>query len=69
MECSVGGELRGYPGLPARQMNKWVLEQMKPETPLQAEITKPKLSYFGKSQEGGETRRQPEKRTSKYKTR
>ena len=31
----------------AGRMNKWVLEQIKPETSLEAKMTKPKLSYFG----------------------
>lgn len=28
-------------------MSKWVLEQIKPETLLEAKVTKQKLSYFG----------------------
>ena len=30
-----------------RMMNKWVLEQIKPELSLEAKMIKPRLSYFG----------------------
>lgn len=30
----------------ARKINKWVIEQIKPETSLEANVTKQKLSYF-----------------------
>lgn len=31
----------------SRKMGKWVPEQMNPETPPEAKVTKPKLSHFG----------------------
>lgn len=36
----------------SRQMNGWVLEQITPETSLQAQMTTPELSYSGTSREG-----------------
>ena len=32
--------------LAARKMNKWVLEEIKSETSLEAKMTKPKLFYY-----------------------
>lgn len=58
-----------------RNRNKWFLDQIKPETPLEAKLTKLKLSYFRhimrsqgsrKDSNAEINRRQQEKRKSKY---
>lgn len=45
LKAGVGGEPEGL--RTARERNKWVLEQIKPESLLEAKMTKPKLPHSG----------------------
>ena len=44
LKFGVGEKFYRYPGL--TEMNKWLLEQIKPEVALEANMTKLNLSYF-----------------------
>ena len=46
LKYGVGGKFYVYLGLPERPTSPLALEQIKPETSLEAKMTKLKLSYF-----------------------